>query len=464
MREEMKTGIIRMARLIVCMFALAVAASVSAQTTKWQDLYKVKKKDTIYGIAKKYNVTIDDLMKANPDMQKPDYQLKKGDQLLIPFAAEKKVANTGTTTAAQPSAKSAVAGKTVPGVVRVGVMLPLHNVDGDGQRMIEYYRGILMACDSLKAQGINTRVHAWNVAIDANVKQILNDDNATDCDIIFGPLYTKQVKEMGDFCRKHDIRLVIPFSISGNDVAGNDHIFQVFQSQAQQSESAVGAFVGRFKGCHTVIVDCNDTTSKKGVFTFALRKRLESQGMTYSVTNLKSSDTQFAKAFSQTLPNVVVLNTGRSPELNSTLAKLNVLKATLPKVKISLFGYTDWLMYTKVYKDYFYKYDAYIPTTFYYNAASAGTANIERAYRSWFKSDMRAALPRFAITGYDQAQFFIRGIHQYGAKFRGTQQQSAYRPLQTPLKFKYVNGGGMQNRSFMLVHYTPAKYIETISY
>ena len=50
-----------------------LTAAMSAQTIKWQELYKVKKKDTIYGIAKKYNITIDELISANPAMQKPDY-------------------------------------------------------------------------------------------------------------------------------------------------------------------------------------------------------------------------------------------------------------------------------------------------------------------------------------------------------------------------------------------------------
>ena len=29
--------------------------------------------------------------------------------------------------------------------LNVGVMLPLHNVDGDGRRLVDYYRGILLA-------------------------------------------------------------------------------------------------------------------------------------------------------------------------------------------------------------------------------------------------------------------------------------------------------------------------------
>ena len=446
-------------RLFLCLCALVFAAAVSAQTMKYQDLYKVKKKDTIYGIAKKYNITIDQLISANPDMQKPDYTLQKGDQLVIP--APLPAPTQPVQPAQQPAAQVA---KKSSSAVRIGVMLPLHNVDGDGQRMVEYYRGILMACDSLKAQGISTDVRAWNVPIDGNVQQTLADNHAKDFDVIFGPLYTKQVKPMGDFCRRNNIKLVIPFSINGNDVASNDHIMQVYQSAQQQNELAVNAFVERFKGCHAVIIDCNDTTSRKGVFTAALRKRMEAAGIGYSITNLKSSEAMFAKAFDASKQNVVVLNTGRSPELNVALAKLNGLKVTAPAMRISLFGYTEWLMYTKVYLDYYHRYDAYIPTSFYYNPLAPRTANLERSYRRWFKSDMRQALPRFAITGYDHAQFIIRGLHKYGSKFNGTSQQNTYTPLQTPLKFKFVQGGGMQNSAFMLVHYKTNRTMESISY
>lgn len=452
----------RYIRLFLCLCAMAVASLAIGQTVKWQDLYSVKKKDTIYGIAKKFNITIDELMRANPDMQKNDYVLKKGDQLLIPFPATSQ-ATTPVQTSQKPLSNT-VATKSNSATVKVGVMLPLHNVDGDGQRMVEYYRGILMACDSLKAQGINTNVHAWNVPVDANLSPVLGDPAAADCDIVFGPLYTKQVKEMGDFCRNHNIKLVIPFSINGDEVAKNDHIFQVYQSTEQQVIAAVNAFAERFADSHVVVIDCNDPTSNKGSFTSALRSKLQSKGIPYSISNLKSSDEMFAKAFEASKRNVIVLNTGRSPELNTTLAKLDKLKASNPSLRISLFGYTEWLMYTKVYTEYFHKYDAYIPTVFYYNNAASKTTSMERAYRRWFKSDMRQSLPRFALTGYDQAQFFIRGLHKYGKSFMGTKQQNTYQPLQTPLKFQRVSNGGMQNIAFMLVHYKTNHSLESISY
>ena len=113
----------RSIRILFLLCAWLLASSVVAQTAKWQDLYKVKKKDTIYGIAHKYNITIEELMQANPDMQKPDYVLKKGEQLLIPFS--KQTPNS----AQKPTAPTSTAMRQrVANTVNVGVMLPLHNV------------------------------------------------------------------------------------------------------------------------------------------------------------------------------------------------------------------------------------------------------------------------------------------------------------------------------------------------
>ena len=80
---------------------------------------------------------------------------------------------------------------------------------------------------------------------------------------------------MSDFVKKNDIRLLIPFSINAPELTTNRNIYQVFQSQDLQNDSYITHFLQRFSDCHTVIIDCNDTTSKKGNFTFPLRRRLE---------------------------------------------------------------------------------------------------------------------------------------------------------------------------------------------
>lgn len=453
-------------RYLFMLFVAFLCTTSVAQNLKWRDMYQVKKKDTIFGIAKNYGLTVDELINANPEMKVAGYELKKGDYIFIPYPAntDPKIATIKAATTPQPQTVAKTTQSQTTKTIKVGVVLPLHDVDGDGKRMTEYYRGFLMGCDSLKQQGYSIDVHAWNVPADADIRPTLQDASIRNCDVIFGPLYTKQVKPLSDFCKGAGIKLVIPFSIWGDEVSRNSEIFQVYQSLDELNNASIDAFISRFGNQHPVFIDCNDSTSKKGIFTFGLRNRLNARGVKYSITNLKSNEELFSKAFSRTQPNVVVLNTGRSPELTVAIAKLKALVASNPGVMVSLFGYTEWLMYTRNNLDNFYKFNTHIPSTFYYNPLSAKTQYLENGYRRWFGLETLYALPKFALMGYDHAQFFIRGLYKYGKAFNGTKPQNAYTPLQTPLDFKRVGSGGMQNRAFMLVRYTNDKKIELINY
>ena len=444
-------------RYLFVIVAFLLECVTFAQSTKWRDIYKVKKKDTIFSIAKQYGLTVPELMDANPDMKKAGYELKKDDYVFIPYV--------GANVKPKTTGKSVVRTDIRTRAIRVGVMLPLHNADGDGRRMVEYYRGVLMACDSLKRKGISTDVYAWNVAVDMDIRTILMDKKVKDCDLIFGPLYTSQVQSLSTFCKTNGIKLVIPFSISGDVVAHNPQVFQVYQSTDMLNTMAINAFLSRFSKHHPVFIDCNDPESSKGTFTSGLRNQLDRRGVKYSITNLRSSEENFSKAFSRVQPNVVILNTARSPELNVAIAKINGLTVNVPGVVVSLFGYTEWLMYTKYNLNNFFKFDTYIPTTFYYNPLSAATRNLENSYRRWFGTEMLYALPHFAIIGYDQAQFFLQGLHRYGTAFNGLKGENVYRALQSPMNFKRVGtAGGMQNSHFMLIHYTYNHTIESITY
>lgn len=451
--------------MTLLIFAVSTVSAQQASTIRGQ--HKVKKKETIFGISRTYDLTVEELIKANPEMNVPGFELKKDMVLNIPYPRSVLEAEEAERAAKAKKAaeEAALAANDVRNrEIRLGVMLPLHNINGDGRRMTEYYRGVLMACDSLKKQGISIDVHAWNTAEDSNINKVLEDPAAAKCDLIIGPLYSKQMDALSAFVAKHDIRMVIPFSINAPQLTTNRNIFQVYQSQTEQNEAIIARFIERFKDYHTVVIDCNDSTSKKGPFTFGLRRQMEQQGMDVVVTNLKSNESNFSKAFSRTKPNVVVLNTGRSQELGVAFSKINGLKANSPDLDITMFGYTDWLLYTKTHLENFYKYNTYIPSVFYYNPLSPSTQRFESKYRQNFRSDMQITLPRFAITGFDHAYFFLKGLHKYGKSFNGAEGMFGYPPVQTPLKFERYGNGGLRNRTMLFIHYRPEHLTETIKF
>ena len=419
-----------------------VTETALAQVQNFKELHKVKRKETIFGIARDNGLTIDELIAANPEMKTPGYELRKGDYIKIPYPPKHPELESVTPQPQMPTKPVVVERDMRNRELRVGVMLPLHNDNGDGKRMVEYYRGVLMACDSLRTHGISTDVRAWNVAENADIQKVLKDPKAAEC----------------------DLRLLIPFSINSNEVFDNGNLFQVFQNGNQTNNSYVFRFYQRFKNSHVVIIDCNDSTSTKGSFTTVLRRKLDQEGASYSLTNLKSSETKFKQSFSTTKHNVVVLNTSRSQELNVAFAKLNGLLMTVPTLQISMFGYPEWLMYIRQHLDNFYKFDTYIPSTYYMSPLSHRGEHFKKKYRWNFHQDMQPYHQRYAVTGFDQAYFMIKGLHMYGKQFTGASGMVGYTPLQTPLHFERIGNGGMQNRAILFVHYTKDNKIETINF
>lgn len=348
--------------------------------------------------------------------------------------------------------------------IKVGVMLPLHADNGDGKRMVEYYRGVLMACDSLRANGISTDVTAWNVAEQSDISETLQDVRAAQCDLIIGPLYSSQVKPLGDFAKKHEVKVLIPCSINSTEVYDNGCLFQVYQNGNVLNEAYSYRFYQLFRDCHPIIIDCNDSTSTKGGFTRSLRRKLEQEGIDYSITNLKSSEAAFTKCFLPNKRNVVVLNTSRSSELNVAFAKLSGMLVANPKLQVSMFGYPEWLQYTHSHLDNFYKFDVYVPSTYYMDPLAHRTTRFMQKYRWNFHQDMQHYPQHFAAMGFDHAYYFIRGLHLYGERFNGSANLVGYTPLQSPLNFERIGNGGMQNRSVIIVHYTRNQRVETINY
>ena len=181
--------------------------SLSVQTIDAQSYknHKVKKKETLYGIATDNGLTVDQLIAANPGMEKPGFQLKKGDIIRVPVMEQ---------------------GDVRQRAIRLGLMLPLNDDGNDGKRMVEYYRGVLMACDSLKKEGISVDVKAWNLSENTNLQTILSDPQAASRDMIIGPFYEKFVSELSAFAKSHKIKLVVPFSIHAQEIYSNPYLFQ----------------------------------------------------------------------------------------------------------------------------------------------------------------------------------------------------------------------------------------------
>lgn len=456
---------IHFVRNIIITLLLALPLSALAQSSnQWRDIHKVKRHETVFGIARNYDITIDELLDANPEMREKGYELKKGDQIFIPYSKNSKPAVQSKT----ENAKQKEVAPAVPSVVRVGVMLPFLDHSSEGTRMVEYYRGVRAALDTLSKEGIKTEVNLWNINKDSVLTKVLaHNPSIAKQNIIFGPLYTSQVHTLAEFCRKNNVALVMPFSIDADDATTNPNVFQIYQRDSQLAGRSIGAFIERFAKTHRpIFVNTNTPQDGKYAFTKALRETLQSRGIKEELTDINTPLREFAKHFSQTQPNVIILNSAAYKPLERLFEKLDSLKKIDPSLIISTYGYNEWFIYQpNLEKDYF-KYNVHIPTTYYFSRTSDRVEDFERDYKNRYGQGMNPdCLPRMALLGYDHTMYFVRGISKYGRSYVGNEKQNTgFKPLQSRLEFKRLGKGGYQNTNFQIIRFKTDGTMDSLTY
>ena len=95
---------------------------------------------------------------------------------------------------------------------------------------------------------------------------------------------------------------------------------------------------------------------------------------------------------------------------------------------------------------------------------SHATDHLQNLYHRNFHQQMMQSLPRFALTGFDHAYFFLKGLNKYGKTFDGAAGRFGYPAVQTPLKFERLGVGGYQNRAYLFVRYKTDHTIDLVNY
>ncbi len=211
--------------------------------------YEVKAKDTTYGISKKFGISIEELRDDNPIIL--DEGLEIGMVLKIAKATlpiyDTRIFETNTFTNLPNDSLLSNVEKineldklNFPKVIDVVLMLPfylnknvglIHDESADKKNVkeesyseeelfysrsaiaLEFYNGALFAIDSLKRMGLSVRLRVFDTQKDLNiVKQIMNENDFSEVDVVIGPLYTENVEYVADRLKYDNILVVSPLS------------------------------------------------------------------------------------------------------------------------------------------------------------------------------------------------------------------------------------------------------------
>lgn len=423
------------------------AAKGTEQKPKYTE-YKVKRKDTAYGVAKAFGLTVDQLYEANPEMKTEGYKLKKGTVLLIPDA--------------QTLAKARGLGD-----IRVAVILPFKGDGVENVRSVEFYRGLLMGIERLKDEGLNISLNAYaEPAPDAGAAQLMLKVMEAKPDVVIGGVYPGHFSDISSVSSA-TTKVVIPFSSKVRQVESRPELYLLNTPAAMEVPLECDLFLASFKKDSRVIILQSGGT-ERSAFNTILSDRLTAAK--YNVIRLSSStsaETLRLNLGSKAKGRVVMVSDATTVSAAEVaMARARELRALLPGVEISLVAPCEWLPWAAgSLKKNIHEADTYILAPAYFYPHTAAARAFTDAYQKWFGGGLLDSEPRMAPLGYDLALSLLGGMKQHGRSF-ATQYSAANaaKVLQSNIGFvKAAPNGGYVNRSMWLVHFKPDMSIVKLS-
>ena len=431
--------------LLYCLWPMLLCGQGILSTL--DDMHSVEKGETWESIAASHGVTVLDLQAANPDVVTK--KLKKGTLLILP----RKIHLEPVT---EVPAKPLRVIRTSVSDLKVGVLLPLTE-----KSMVEFYRGLLMAADSVRKSGVNLDIHAWDCgSTTAQIEQFL--PRLTDFDIVFGPSSATQIPAVAEVCKEQGTRLVLPFW-NGQTLQDYPLVYNAAASSTVFFDAAVKKMMVYYADKNYVIVQSGNPDNRGKIFAEMLVQSLAERTGAPRMLNIEGDDFAYESAFNQFRDNVILIDNSSIASLNTLLAHLKAFRQKHPQYRLSLFGYAEWQAESQNLLNDFFAFDTYIVSPYFYNELDARSKAFKRSYERNFRAHIAQNAPRYAELGFDLGYYFMSGLSKLGDTFEQMQGSIVQEPYQNWFRFeRSASGMSFSNGYVQFIHFTPENKIELI--
>lgn len=497
------------------MIAVAAALALSSFTfcSMADTVHEVQRGETIFGIAYKYKVSVDDLQQWNPGARNG---VKKGMKIIIKDGkdAEKdaeKVTEKAVTESKPEQTKTEVGNSksrrkrgwakevdqnaetsvitlepetvveavdtsaVVDGAMdesmivpesegnNILVLLPFNAESESPTRQAQYhadfYRGLLIAAKNLAQQdGRKVEVIALdtNNDLDRLQSQLENTSNRNVA-VIIAPDDENQYSKIVEYASPRGIYVINPFNFKDQEqYASNPYVIRANISQADMFGKAINALLMDYAGFTPVILNPVGAKAEKEPFVHALKARCDSLGIAYETLNFEGTlDDAALASLDPGKDYVFIPKSGSISVFNKFAPAIARLKAKDEgEGRVAMFGYPDWTSFRGDGLVLLHELQATIYSRFFYNESDPLTTALQDQFVEWYGAPMLEVLPNQGVLGYDTGAFLIGSMQE--APLGRSLSDSEYKGVQSSFSFGNVQEGESPlNRALYIITFMP---------
>lgn len=437
------------------------------------ELYTVKEKETFYSIAHSHGISVAELEEANPETG----ILKAGQTLKIPAKTGPKAKPQETIDINAPALEISVPGNNQrqealqPAVgesdekkeINIAVILPFMSEAASQPRQsqlyTEFYKGFLLAVDSMKNCGTPINIYAFDTADSPDtLRNILSRPELKNVSLIIPPDDEEQIKSIVKFGEDNGISVLNLFAIRDASYMTHANVYQANIPHQSMYDKAMTGIVKDMNGRIPVIITPADGTSDKHEFIQKLKNRFDGAGIEYKTIEYTTALTLDDLAqLDQGKQYAFLPSSGKQSDLNRMLPALIEFKNGMTGFDpVRLYGYPEWTTFRGETLENMHAINTYIYSRFFTVPDDPWAAEVQDAFIRWYGVPMGSYVPRQGLLGFDTAMYLIGAL-------RNDNPVSLYNGVQNGFHFVRPSGvEGYVNDDLYFVNFRPSGLIDRI--
>lgn len=439
----------------------------------------VMKGETLYGLSKKYMISVDAIKKANDGLPNG---LKEGQTIYIP----KKRTGIKIDTAKVSQRLEMALEKSFKPIVKkqryeVGVLLPfyvLENKEMEEKRNaaqdpemyprslpgIEFYTGLKYALDSLVSDSFRVTLKVYDTENDTvKVGKLISGGELDHLDMIIGPFYPDNFEMVARFVQDKDIKLISPVPQSNKVLLGNGNVVKVATSRVIQTRLAAAFVVDSFMDENILVIRTKKDEDKllAKAFRQNLVDILKESGEDSSITSLKEIEwTTSRYAFGAVRDkiradkrNLLFVPSSDLTFITDLMTKLN---KDFDEHDITIIGKENWQRFDNIEVGYFHQLNVHLTT--YLDVKESDTTY---ARLMEYMHEKKQHPTKYTLLGADIGFYFLSMLNKYGAGFEPYLEEEKSAGMISDFDFfKTGVESGYENRSSNLLRYQDFQLIK----
>ena len=460
------------------------------------DFHKVEKQETLYGIARAYQINEKALLKINPSLKKRE--LQEGELIRVPKGATKAAEKEAPVVEEKPVEPTISAEEqnridayeadnrimhTVQDAqfdksktYKVALFLPLYlsmndttgwgthtgKIYAKSKNYIEFYAGSMLAINELRKQGLSFDVEVVDTKGDSlYISNYMRNHDMSGYDMFIGPAFSGELQVVGDYAWEHQINIVSPLSVKSTFIDHNPYAFQVCPTLDIQMKY-MAEFLNQIDTKNFIVIHNGDAQEQDFISEF--KRQLYSSIHSDNFDQVRYNEYYYYtcgdilnSAFIKGKDNIVIIPSTDRAFVTDVMGKLNGYSY---EYKVTLFGQPRWERFESIDIDYFHNTNTHYLSNSYIDYSKPEIIDFVRNYRNLLSVEP----DRMAFQGYDITMFFCTALNKFGHDFRRFIMYHTAPLLQTEFNFvPYSDQGGYQNTSVYILDYAKDYTIKKIA-